>query len=177
MSDLEEENEKIVRRLLEARNKTRDMEVIQELIHDDYNVWEGQVPLSAIDQKIINPEGYRPFKPGKEGFIERTNYDFAAYTHKSFEIREVMTKGDKVWVWYHIEVKQTGPFFDIPPTDKILEFDLMQIFQLRDGQIIRSGSVRNGSTLFQLGKIVIAENDEENVTKYVQQLRKLGLLN
>ena len=70
----------------------------------------------------------------------------------------------------------TGLYLGIPPTNKLIKFEYMNNYKIKDRQIINGGGVRKGSFLFQIGKTIIAENIDTSVEEYMKQLKKQGLI-
>lgn len=176
LTDKDEENKKIVLSFLDAQ-RNRDEKTLVLLIHEDYSPWDYQLPFSEIDQRVVTPDLEFPLESGREAFIKRLKQDWVTYTHPVVNVKKMMVKDGEVWVWYHISGYQTGPFMNIPPTNKLLEFDFNSIFQIKDGKIFRAGGVRSGSVLFQMGKLIVEENNEETIRLYMKKLREMGIIN
>lgn len=97
----------------------------------------------AVGEAIISPEVifYAPTSPeplrGFDGYIAVLDMMRGAMPDVRWEAEEFIAEGDKVMIRFMMSGTQTEPFMGMPATGKAVRVTAMNIYQLKDGKIIR----------------------------------------
>ena len=132
-----EENKKVVRDFYDKVFRQHDLNAVERFMHGDY-----------IQH---NPDADQ----GSRGFIEFHSGFFAAIPDHCATIIQLVAEGDLVYVYNRITGTHTGPgFLDHPPTGNKIEYDVVDMFRLRDGKLCEHWDVADTRALFsQVGAI------------------------
>ncbi|MDJ1499707.1 ester cyclase [Xanthocytophaga agilis] len=109
-------------------------EVIQSLYEHGLNQRNRQVLTALVSSDYTAISGKR----GVEGFEETILALLKAFPDAKWEMRELISEGDKVVVRQSVHGTQTAPFQNIKATRKTIETNAIVIYQLKDGKIISS---------------------------------------
>lgn len=116
----------------------------------------------SIGEPIIDPEVifYAPTSPeplrGFEGYVSVLNMMRGAMPDVKWEAEEFIAEGDKVMIRFTMSGTQTQSFMGIPATDKSVRITAMNIYELKDGKIIREHGLPDlFSMLQQLGVLPV----------------------
>ncbi|MHA2100114.1 MAG: ester cyclase [Candidatus Kariarchaeaceae archaeon] len=172
MNSIEDENESTVKRLLNTMT-SRDFDTMETLIHQDYEMIVGSESIQQ-NQNQLFPD----FKVmgSKEGFVYRVKN--ALLADIDISITQLISKGDEVWVWALISGIHNRNLFGLPPTNAQLNYQIVYRMVLKEGKLYRAALLRDSFTrLKQLGQVILEENENEKVSKYMNHLRILGLIN
>jgi steroid delta-isomerase-like uncharacterized protein len=91
---------------------------------------------------------------GRKGFQDFFEAWFKASPDFKFELKQIVSEGDKVWVYGTYSGTHKGDWLGIPATGKTYKFDAVDIFRVQDGQLAEHWDVLDVYTLFkQLGTI------------------------
>lgn len=91
---------------------------------------------------------------GSKGFKEFFEAWFKASPDFKFELKQIVSEGDKVWVYGTYSGTQKGDWLGIPATGKAYKFDAVDIFRVQDGKLAEHWDVIDVYGLFkQLGVI------------------------
>jgi steroid delta-isomerase-like uncharacterized protein len=91
---------------------------------------------------------------GSEGFKDFFEAWFKASPDFKFELKQIVSEGDKVWVYGTYSGTHKGEWLGIPATDKAYKFDAVDIFRVEDGKLAEHWDVLDAYTLFkQLGVV------------------------
>ena len=124
----------VVRRYFEEAWNQGRLEVLDELLTDDYVNHSPSIP---------NPRpGPADLKP-----IVRGMRDAIAGLH--YEILDMVATSEKVAVFVRLTGRHTGPLFGIAPTGRAIDVRQMQIEWLRDGRICQHWRVTDERALMQ----------------------------
>lgn len=114
----------------------------------------------SIGEPIIDPEVvfHAPTSPeplhGFEGYISVLNMMRGAMPDVKREAEEFIAEGDKIMIRFTMSGTQTQPFMGIPATGKPVKVTAMNIYELRNGKIIREHGLPDlFSMLQQLGAL------------------------
>jgi steroid delta-isomerase-like uncharacterized protein len=113
-----EENKKAVRRVFEEIMNKGNLQVVDQLVTDDY--------------KVIDPPG---IPPGKEGFIALVNMYRSGAPDLKMTIEDLIAEGDQVAVRWVATGTHTGEMMGMPPTGQKLTFRAISWFLLKNGRI------------------------------------------
>lgn len=135
-----EDSAGFVRSMYDAFNR-RDLEYLDQRAHA-----ETMVTLVAFGQDFHGTEGFRMFTGG---FIE-------AFPDIKIEPANVFADADRVAAEFRVTGTHKGtlrsPAGDIPPTGKTIDYNVAEIYELRNGKV---GRLRNyfdsGTLMRQLG--------------------------
>jgi len=126
-----ENNKKVVREFYEEVFRKHDLTVVDRFMHDDYIQHNPDV-----DQ-------------GRIGFINFHKGFFAAIPDQCATIIQMVAEGDLVYVHSRITGTHTGEgFLSYPPTGNKVEFDVVDMFRLRDGKLCEHWDVADTRALF-----------------------------
>jgi predicted SnoaL-like aldol condensation-catalyzing enzyme len=132
-----EKNKQVVREFYEVVFQLHDLNAVSKYMHEDY-----------IQH---NPDADQ----GSAGFIEFHEGFFAAIPDHRAEIIQLVAEGDLVYVYNRITGTHTGKgFLDHTPTGNKIEFDVVDMFRLRDGKLCEHWDVADTRKLFtQVGAL------------------------
>lgn len=89
---------------------------------------------------------------GRQGFQDFFAAWFKASPDFGFELKQIASEGDKVWVHGSYSGTHSGDWLGIPATGKAYKFDAVDIFRVEDGKLAEHWDVLDVYTLFkQLG--------------------------
>lgn len=142
-----EENKELVRRLLVEAFGGGDLDVLDELLADDF-------------------VGHAPSEPGPGHGTETQDRDRVAEeierAHEGladfqFTINETIAEGNLVAVRSTITGRHEGEFMGAPPTGEQVQFDAMNFFQIEDGEVVQDWALWDAVTL--MGQLGIAPEE------------------
>ncbi len=91
---------------------------------------------------------------GRKGFQDFFEFWFKASPDFNFELKQIVSEGDKVWVYGTYSGTHIGDWLGIPATGKAYAFDAVDIFRVYDGKLAEHWDVLDVYSLFkQLGTI------------------------
>jgi steroid delta-isomerase-like uncharacterized protein len=91
---------------------------------------------------------------GRKGFQDFFQSWFKASPDFTFELKQIVSEGDRVWVYGAYSGTHTSAWLGIPATGKAYKFDAVDIFRVQDGKLAEHWDVLDVHTLFkQLGTI------------------------
>lgn len=115
---------------------------------------------TVLGKEIISPDVifYAPTSPdpltGFQGYVDVLNMMRGAMPDVQWKPEEVIAEGDKVVIRFTMTGTQSNPFMGMPATNKPVSVTAMNIYELRDGKIVRENGVPDlFSMLLQLGMI------------------------
>lgn len=161
-----EENKIIAKKyLLELFGKW-NLDLIDELIHDDYELSEKSV--SVILQGGI--------EKGKSAFAKRMVNFSKALPDLKYGIIKIIAEDDSVIVWWALRGTQAEELFGFPSKGKTVQVFGTNHFIFRDGKIINNTTNFDSfSFLIQLGHVTIHTDQEEMVMQYLKHLESMRL--
>lgn len=117
-----------------------------------FNQHDFSVLTEHMDEDYIQ---HNPLVPqGREGFREFFEDAFRAVPDWKFELKNVISGGDFVWVYGTYSGTQTGDWLGIPASKKSFAFDAVDIFRLEKGRLAEHWDVMDVYGLFkQLGVV------------------------
>lgn len=113
-----EKNKAVIRKLYDESFNKRNLALLEELISPEY--------IGVGDSR------------GPQGFGEAARALVAAFPDIQWKVQELLAEGDKVFIWWKVEGKQTGVFQGIAPTGKTVSSDGMAIYTLADGLVTQT---------------------------------------
>ncbi len=136
-----EKNKQIVRDLYEQIFQKHNLDLVDRFLHDDYVQHNPALPK------------------GKAGFIEFHVAFFSAIPDIRPTINGMLAEGDLVWVFNTLRGTHTGEgFLGLAPTGNKIEYDVVDMFRLRDGKLCDHWDVADTKAFFlQLGAIEEAD--------------------
>ena len=113
-----------------------------------------------LGQSIISPDVifYAPTYPepmhGFQGYTAVLDMMRGAMPDVSWKAEEFISDGDKIMVRFTMAGTQTAPFMGMPPSGKKVCVTAMNIYEFKDGKIVREHGLPDLFTmLIQLGAI------------------------
>ncbi len=129
-------NEEIVGRVGNSVFNQHDFSVLEDHMKEDY-----------IQHNPLVPQG----RDGFQGFFLDA---FRAVPDWKYELKNIISGGEFVWVYGTYAGTQTGEWLGVPATGKSFAFDAVDIFRLEDGQLAEHWDVMDVYALFrQLGVV------------------------
>jgi predicted ester cyclase len=111
----------------------------------DFSVLAEHMDANYIQHNALVPQG----REGFQNFFEDT---FRAVPDWKYELKNLISGGDYVWVYGTYSGTHTGEWLGIPPTQQAFAFDAVDIFRLEDGRLAEHWDVMDVYGLFkQLG--------------------------
>lgn len=121
-----------------------------------------------LGKSIISPEVifYAPTSPepmkGFEGYTQVLDMMRGAMPDIHWDVEEMIAEGDKVMVRYTMTGTHTEPLMGIPATGKPIKVTAMNIYEFKDGKIIREHGLPDMfSLMIQLGVITMPGQPQE----------------
>lgn len=118
---------------------------------------------TALGESIISPEVvfHAPTSPepmhGFQAYKAVLAMMRGAMPDVKWTPEEMITDGDKIMVRFTMTGTQTNPFMNIPPTGRSINVTAINIYEFRDGKIVREHGLPDLFTmLMQLGVIPMA---------------------
>ena len=101
-------------------------------------VWEKRniQAASALLHEDVTYIGPRVTVQGKSNYVELIKSYMSILSESNFRIIDMMEENEKVLCHAEFTGVQSGPYGDIPPTNKKVKFQLMSIVRIQDGKII-----------------------------------------
>lgn len=136
-----EENKAVVKRLIEEAFNDRNLELLPELLHDDFVNRQDLLPVNT--------------KKGPGVFVELYTKMFECFPDIQIENHMLLSDGDKVIMFDTLRGTNTGRMPDgSPPSGKKVEYEAFNILRLKDGKVMeRWGLTDQLKFLKQLGMI------------------------
>ncbi|OLS23427.1 MAG: hypothetical protein HeimC2_26310 [Candidatus Heimdallarchaeota archaeon LC_2] len=184
-----EKNLEVVKQYYVARN-TKNWESLLSLFHDEYPMDRSSSAalgdyVTEITEAGINP-GIQFFQllgyddkiiTEAQNFLlsvidKQSNVNYLKWRSQfisNFEIQDVMVDKNRVWVYVNSVV--------LTSYHRELNFSGFQQFVFKESKI--TASYRAGrylGSVIQMGKVIMAANDKEEINNYLQVLRNLGIL-
>jgi len=132
------EPKEIVRRFVEEYQEKRDPEALAEYLAPDV-VDHTPMPGTA---------------PGADGVRQVFEMLWSALPDMRVEIHDQIAEGDKVVTRKSFQGTQQGELFGVPPTEKEVHLDLIDIVRVADGRIVEHWNIIDSYGLMQqLGAI------------------------
>jgi predicted SnoaL-like aldol condensation-catalyzing enzyme len=130
-------NKKVVRNFYEEVFKKHDLTCLDRFMHDDYIQHSPDVAQ------------------GKAGFAQFHRGFFAAIPDSCATINRLVAEDDIVFVYNTIRGTHLGEgFLHYPPTGNRVEYDVVDMFRLRDGKLCEHWDVADTRALFsQVGAV------------------------
>jgi steroid delta-isomerase-like uncharacterized protein len=121
-----EDNTRIVQNIHPLWNDREFDRILSEMIAEDVE-WTN-VPTG---QTFRGHEGFREFMQGwADAFPDAKTEDTAAYAGEEFGVTEFVGRGTH-------EGPLKSPAGEIPPTGRSVEFNLCEVYEFRDGKIVK----------------------------------------
>ena len=115
-----ERNKAIVCRMVEELQSGHNLDVVDELFAVDF-----------VDHSV--PPG---LPPSREGVKMQFAMFFSAFPDLHVVIHDQVAEGDRVVTRKTFHGTHQGDLFGIPPTDRSVAFDVIDILCVRDGKIV-----------------------------------------
>jgi len=115
---MSEENKAIVRRFVDEVQNQHDLGALDELFSPDF-----------VDHSAMSTP------PTLDGTRQLFTMMFSAFPDLRVNIHDQVAEGDKVVTRKTFHGTHQGEFMGIPPTDKEVAFDVIDIFRIVDGRI------------------------------------------
>jgi steroid delta-isomerase-like uncharacterized protein len=121
MSNTQEANKAVARRLAQAIFSKGDMQAFDELIADAY-----------VNHNIPVP-GIPGTKAGFRQLVEATRH---AFPDVEVEVQDTVAEGDLVVFHDHVTATSKGDFLGVPPNGKTIEWTEIHFLRVADGRIV-----------------------------------------
>lgn len=108
----------VTRRFYDDLISRGDLELLDELVHDDF----------------IEHEEFPGLPPGKEGLRTFVTLMRDAFPDLDVAIEDMVAEGDKVASRVRFSGTHRGEFMGIPPTERKIDVAVIDIVQYRDGK-------------------------------------------
>jgi predicted ester cyclase len=133
----------------------------EELKAKARRIWEEIFPSGDVDRlaDVIAEDGIdhsaRPDEPqGLVGVQQTMLWLGSVFSDQRWEIHQVIGEGDTVVVYCTLRGRHTGDLLGIPPTNREVAMDYVQILRFRDGKAVERWGVRDDMALMrQLGAL------------------------
>jgi len=112
-------NKKIVQQFIDLAWNKRDVDSMANLFHDDVTYMGPRVNVQGKDNYLKLLKGY-----------------MSVFSDSQFKVIDLVEENDKVLCYAEFTGVQSGPYGEIPASNKKVTFRLMSIVRLKDGKII-----------------------------------------
>lgn len=134
--------------------KSSNLEVMDKFVHF-INTGDLELGKSIISPNVIF---YAPTSPepmhGFQGHTAVLDMMRGAMPDVKWTVEEYISDGDKIMVRFTMTGTQTNPFMGLPASGKKVRATAMNIYEIKDGKIIREHGLPDlFSMLIQLGAI------------------------
>ena len=93
-------------------------------------------------------------KQGRQGFKDFFQAWFKASPDFKYELKQIISEGDRVWAYGTYSGTHKGDWLGIPATGKAYKFNAVDIFRIENGQLAEHWDVMDVYSLFkQIGVI------------------------
>ncbi len=143
-----------------------NFDLIDEIIHEDYELHESSVGIVQKEEIV----------KGKEGFRKRMKRFATAFPDLKYGIIKIIAEGDSVIVWWALRATQADEIFGFPSKGQKIQIFGTNHFTMKDGKII--SNIINYDTfsfLIQLGHVTINTDQDDMVMQYLKHLESLRL--
>lgn len=131
----------------------------EELKAKARRIWEEIIPSGDADRlsEVIAEDqvdhSARPDEPqGLVGVQQTMLWLGTVFSDQRWEIHQVIGEGDIVVVYCTLHGRHTGDLMGIPPTNRQVAMDYVQILRFRDGKAVERWGVRDDMAMMrQLG--------------------------
>ncbi|HET9779253.1 MAG TPA: ester cyclase [Propionibacteriaceae bacterium] len=131
----------------------------EELKAKARRIWEEIFPSGDVDRlaEVIAEDsidhGARPDeRQGLAGVQQTMLWLRSVFSEQRWEIRQVIGEGEFVVVYCTLHARHTGDLMGIPPTNREVAMDYVQILRFEDGKAVERWGVRDDMALMrQLG--------------------------
>jgi predicted ester cyclase len=133
----------------------------EELKAKARRIWEEIFPSGDADRladviaEYAIDHSARPDEPqGLVGAQQTMLWLGSVFSDQRWEIHQVIGEGDTVVVYCTLRGRHTGDLLGIPPTNREVAMDYVQILRFRDGKAVERWGVRDDMALMrQLGPL------------------------
>jgi steroid delta-isomerase-like uncharacterized protein len=129
-----ENNKAMTRRFYEEVFNRGNLDLVEEFVSEDFVDHEGIPGLPKTGPKAIR------------ALFEMS---VAGFSDLHFTIDELIGEGDKVVARGRMSGTHTGEFMGIPPTNKSVEVQLVDIFEIHDGKATQHWGVMDQAGMMQ----------------------------
>jgi len=116
---MSETNKALVLRLIDEAQSNGRLEVVDELLADDF---VDHTPLPGVP-------------PTRDGVKMLFGYLRSAFPDLQVHVQEQIAEGEKVATRKVFEGTHRGEFLGVPPTERIISFEVIDILTFRGGKI------------------------------------------
>lgn len=116
-------NEELIRRFVEEVMNGLDAEAATEIVAADY-----------VTYHPAFPDGVR----GPDGVMQLLGMFRSAFPDLSYRIDDLFATADRAALRWTAEATHQGPFMHVPATGRPIQVSGIDVFQIRDGQIVAS---------------------------------------
>jgi steroid delta-isomerase-like uncharacterized protein len=128
-----EENKEVVRRLVRAVNEGA-LDELGEILAPDY--------VRHDPNPLLEDAGIEKYR---EAFSRlRTAFPDARWT-----VEEMLADGDRVILRGSFKGTHEGPFFNVPPTGRVVRYPILAIYRIEDGKIAEDWHMFHSIGLWQ----------------------------
>lgn len=137
--NIEDQNKVLVKSLIEDAFNRRKLELLPELLHDDF---VNHQDLLEVDTK-----------KGPGVFVELYTKMFECFPDIQIHNHMLLADGDKVIMFDTLSGTNTGPMPDgSPPSGRKIEYEAFNILRLKDGKVMERWGLTDQLKFFrQLG--------------------------
>lgn len=161
-----ENNKRMVRKFLLELFGRWKFELVDEIIHDDYELTENSVTITLQTSN----------KNGKQGFDKRIRQFKKSFPNLKYGIIKIIAEDDSVIAWWAMTATQADEIYGFSSKGQTAKIFGTNHFIFKDGKII-SNTVNFDSLSFliQLGHIALNSDQEDLVMQYLGSLERMDL--
>jgi steroid delta-isomerase-like uncharacterized protein len=135
-----------------AATPESNKDVIRKL-YAAYNAGDWAALDAIIASDAIDHDATPGQAPGRAGIVEALKSFRAAFADPVV-IDQLVASGNEVADRLHLDSTQTGAFFGLPPSDKPVHIEAIEIWQIENGQVVEGWHIENIlQLLIQIGAV------------------------
>ena len=156
-------------RLIKEGYEQGNMDVLRELFHPEYRLHTSANEYTQLESEDLSP--------GIESSITRTQNIMRKWENRRFDIFSIVSDENLVTVFYKLTFTHNSEFMGIPTTGKRISLNGFHHLTFKDGKIIELAFLQDTYKILRdLGSTVLAQNEQEKVDTYLDNLRRLRII-
>ncbi len=107
--------------------------IVRKIMEDGF----GKANFQLIDECVRDNfiENQFGVNPGKEGLKKTISQLHSSLSNLKYDLQNSIENGDTIWTHYKATAIQSGTFMKMPPSEKQICIDVMDIFRFENGKL------------------------------------------
>ena len=152
------------------------LEVVNAGINADFSKWE-EIVHPNYQPGVIPEKMTQNMTIGREEFKKRIMHVNSCIPDMKYVIRSIVAENDEVIAYHDVYATNVGGLWEIPPNNLQSKIRGFHRFKFKDNKIIKLWLVFDTFRAYSdWGEAIFKKNDKDEISKYMQGLREMGLL-